>query len=480
MKFRKMVLMATLLALLAGCSRRYNSGDRVLVAKYLYDTNIKKPERFDVVVFKYPKDPTEKGVPKNYIKRLLGLPGEVIAIFFGQLFAYTPDKGELPFDDSKIDPLELWDIDKVHRKNETFEKWFNQGKFEIIRKPPAVMMAMRRIVYDNDHQAKDMTDYRRWQPSPDSNWVAEDDYRKFRNDGSGDKVDWLRYAHITRARPNGDGKPQKRLISDLMGYNALIKPTRFGPEVEANSLGLNWAGDLMLECDLNVVKPEGEFLMELSRGIYRLQAVFDLKTGKCTLRKQGPDGTWKDLKTADTTVSSAGSYQLRLANFDSQLTLWVNGRLPFGDGVPYPPPEMPGPDDKDITEQQLRARRGPTANDLQPASLGSKGANVEVSHLRLWRDTYYGADPSPSNESDVGLTWNDWRDRDWTNPEQLNIFKDLSKFDAFYVHPSHFLCLGDNSSKSADSRSWGLVPKRLMLGRALLVYFPFNRVGPIR
>jgi len=50
----------------------------------------------------------------------------------------------------------------------------------------------------------------------------------------------------------------------------------------------------------------------------------------------------------------------------------------------------------------------------------------------------------------------------------------------YYVQPGHFLCLGDNSPESSDGRSWGTVPERLLLGRALLVYYPFRRAGRIR
>ena len=49
-----------------------------------------------------------------------------------------------------------------------------------------------------------------------------------------------------------------------------------------------------------------------------------------------------------------------------------------------------------------------------------------------------------------------------------------------YVQPGHFLCLGDNSTESSDGRAWGLVPQRLLLGRALIVYYPFSRAGLIR
>jgi len=46
-------------------------GDRIFVMKYLY--SLFDPQRFDVVVFRNPPEPTV-----NFIKRLIGLPGEVI------------------------------------------------------------------------------------------------------------------------------------------------------------------------------------------------------------------------------------------------------------------------------------------------------------------------------------------------------------------------------------------------------------------
>ena len=49
-----------------------NSGDRVLVAKW----PMQDYHRWDVVVFKYPKDPQQNWVPMNYIKRLIGLAGQ--------------------------------------------------------------------------------------------------------------------------------------------------------------------------------------------------------------------------------------------------------------------------------------------------------------------------------------------------------------------------------------------------------------------
>ena len=53
--------------------------DRVLVNKFAY--LIDDPERYEVVVFKYPLDRS-----KNYIKRLIGLPGERVSIYNGNIY----------------------------------------------------------------------------------------------------------------------------------------------------------------------------------------------------------------------------------------------------------------------------------------------------------------------------------------------------------------------------------------------------------
>jgi signal peptidase I len=48
------------------------------------------------------------------------------------------------------------------------------------------------------------------------------------------------------------------------------------------------------------------------------------------------------------------------------------------------------------------------------------------------------------------------------------------------VQPEHYFMLGDNSQESSDSRMWGLVPRRLLLGKAYFVYYPFSRAGSLR
>jgi len=67
-------------------------GDHILVSKFIYGAKIpfsKKgripgfqvPKRGDIIVFVYPEDPK-----KDYIKRLIGLPGETIRIKEGRVY----------------------------------------------------------------------------------------------------------------------------------------------------------------------------------------------------------------------------------------------------------------------------------------------------------------------------------------------------------------------------------------------------------
>src|ERR1700682_330165 len=145
--------MGVLFASLIGCGggADWSSGDRVLVAKCLYDTHASEPHRYDVVVFKYPQTPVEKGTPKNYIKRLIGLPGEIIAIFFGRLYRWVPQNGQdLPFrqDDEGVASHRLWLDQAIHSGHPCPKQLFDVGKLEPLRKPPDVLLALRRIVYD--------------------------------------------------------------------------------------------------------------------------------------------------------------------------------------------------------------------------------------------------------------------------------------------------------------------------------------------
>ena len=47
------------------------------------------------------------------------------------------------------------------------------------------------------------------------------------------------------------------------------------------------------------------------------------------------------------------------------------------------------------------------------------------------------------------------------------------------VPPGHFFMMGDNRGASDDSRQWGPVPEKWIIGDAFFTYWPPNRIGTI-
>ncbi len=48
------------------------------------------------------------------------------------------------------------------------------------------------------------------------------------------------------------------------------------------------------------------------------------------------------------------------------------------------------------------------------------------------------------------------------------------------VPAGQYYVLGDNSTNSSDSRFWGFVPAKHIMGRIAFCYWPLNRVGGVR
>ena len=50
----------------------------------------------------------------------------------------------------------------------------------------------------------------------------------------------------------------------------------------------------------------------------------------------------------------------------------------------------------------------------------------------------------------------------------------------FQVPPESFYVLGDNSASSHDSRFWGTVPRQKVIGKAMCIFWPPNRIRILR
>jgi len=59
-------------------------------------------------------------------------------------------------------------------------------------------------------------------------------------------------------------------------------------------------------------------------------------------------------------------------------------------------------------------------------------------------------------------------------------FRDRQDMPPRLVEPDTYFVLGDHRNSSNDSRNWGLVPKRNIYGKAVFVYWPLEKLGPLR
>jgi len=96
-------------------------GDKILAIKCLY--NFFEPKRWDVVVFKNPAQPSQ-----NYIKRLVGRPGEAVEIIDGDIYI----NGEIARKPPKVQN-ELWMVvyDSKYVPALPEEPYFNNHEWEI-------------------------------------------------------------------------------------------------------------------------------------------------------------------------------------------------------------------------------------------------------------------------------------------------------------------------------------------------------------
>jgi signal peptidase I len=435
------------------------AGDRILVFKYLY--TIYDPRRWDVVVFKAPHDPQT-----NYIKRLLGLPGEMPAIIDGDLFVRRPGAGETLSADQNPWVLPGWQIQ---------------------RKPERVQRAVWQDVFWSQYEPLDQSvqdkvaggRYRSPWAGDGSGWAIEG-RRDYAFAGSGPArltwdnsrrplVDWYSY---NSGRPGAD-QPERPASSDVTMMRTFpVSDLNMTVTVEPG------AGASALTAAAVIDTRGHEFRAEISGA----QVV--LKTGALG----PPDASGRPTAPVSLEAIGSGTLPRPLApgtmttlefwHVDQSLQLWAEGRLIARADYDWSP------------DERLRFALGTTAdsvfNEDKSSPYQAPGTTAVITRYKEPQVRWEFAG-GPFTLHRVGLQ----RDLHYQSAYKYaggqGPARQTSPVSTTLLGPDHFFVCGDNNPASLDARLWGdsdpwvreqidptpgIVPRDLMIGRAFFVYFP--------
>lgn len=246
------------------------NGDRILVLKCIYQ--FEEPKRWDVIVFKNPGNPAE-----NYIKRLIGLPGETIEIVDGDVY---------------IDGL-------------------------IARKPPQVQKELWMPLYDHDFQPVNPNEQagfngHRWQPP-------------FGLDNSAWRINDENPTQLLLDCPPGEPSVLTYGVPSANGFAAT-----YAYDDSYTNSRVPVASDLMVRFYVNPAGSQGQIGVTLSKYGVDYRAWVDL-SGTMALAKV-VDGRETLLMSKKVAAPAPGTYTLvKFANVDHRLLFEFDGNELFLD-----------------------------------------------------------------------------------------------------------------------------------------------------
>jgi signal peptidase I len=429
------------------------SGDRILVLKYLYA--VQDPTRFDVIVFKNPTNPAE-----NYIKRLIGLPGEQIALADGDVFVRTDPQGRSTESAAPAERAALWD----------------QPGWRIARKDPVVQRSVWQLVYDSAHAPlPDSGVVGPWRPGDPSGWTM--DAREYRYGGVGRTE--LVFDQTRRRSSEQSPRQMSWSIDDYYPYDEPYGATRFPVSDVRLRCGFTPAGDGQT-IGMLLAAREHEFRATVGAGKAEIAWREHVGAG-------GVFGPWKTVATQSVHALAAGkSSDVEFWHADQSVQVWLEGKLVARFEYDWSPGERVRHATGHALAELLAAQARDPSGALSEPSLYARcearfvfeGGGFTLHRVGLDRDLHYQPVRKPQGGY-PGLA--------------------TSPYNALALGPDQFFACGDNSPQSLDGRLWnsvdpwvseqfpapegpyqsvGVVPRDLLLGKAFFVYWPsLNREG---
>lgn len=428
-------------------------GDRILVLKYLY--LLTAPQRWDVVVFKSPDKPERFDYTQNYIKRLLGRPGESLMVLDGDVYVST--KGEQS----------------------------QQSDFVVQPKPRWAQEALWRIVHDNDFQPRgrprtvtnaanlpigaDPAFVQPWMPLlGEVGWdLSERRVFKFKNSDSAATLDFNAEAN---QMPGAGFAPA---MTDWLAYDITLNQ-QYAPDMYLTGgyVADNNVSDVKLAMHYQRVSGEGPLKLNLVlRPKTDVERTFIAEIGrtqaKLIMRDHRGAETIIGTESLPTDCSSATRVELIAADY--RVTL----RVAEQDLISTTPQQF-APDLTYLLNNYNSLEKLPKPQ----ISVTAERQTARITHVSVWRDVYFTNRERGTAENITRR--NNRTPLQWASPE---------KFPAHVIHlgADEFFTCGDNSIISGDGRYWqspinlpdeqltadaGRVPARFLLGKAFFVYWP--------
>lgn len=473
---------------------RPDSGDRILVHKWPLDLpgGWLGPDRWDVTVFKDPEDGTT-----NFIKRLVGEPGEALEIIDGDVYAAKMDNlpAELIEQFEQLRKL-VYRYGHGDRQSdssdarEEIRRLFAEinkkllPRLEIQRKIDQAPRAQESLwfnVYNHDYlpryQLRDDQNKPRvgWVPdSPDAAKAWKDtDRRTIKFDSVSDEILYLKF---------------EGTIDDFYAYNFSDSANEAMDLRGGPSSGRCPVGDVRLRFSWVVRAGSGDLLLEMNRDKDKFIASIST-TGRVKLELERPVGgtaTRRETiaETAPTrSFSRDRAVQVEFMNVDYRAMVLIDGKI------------VAKSNDKQYHPVIERLERfcHPTPTDatwgtVEPTTvrIGGRNMQCDLKHLVLERDVYYRSQPL------LGAPWkggslrlHDWAG--WGTAGHPILLRPKRVRDGKTFEAEYFM-LGDNSPHSKDSRLWetagshlipledeyqlGTVPEDQLIGKAFFVYWP--------
>lgn len=341
-------------------------GDRVLVDKNVF--HWRDPQRWEMVVFSSPDTSTQG--PLFYVKRVVGLPGESIRLWEGDVYA----NGEL------------------------------------CRKSWSQMREMRQIIMDMDYPPRPQGWSSRWLVEPPESdprlprWEASFQLRPASTEvlqGGTLTLDATRTPQSQQCLTYRHWDYQQQQEEPLRAenaYNGAVRGRAFLPPIH----------DFGVECAVEVLTshPTGELAVRLFDGVDSVEAVIPLGGERPRDYCLMAGGRGQNMIKHAQPWQGGTSHSLAFACIDRRAVLVVDNQVLLWLDLPPPP------------------RRGAVSRPLQ---WGVRGAALRLRHLRLFTDVYYYHDGLHATEQAAHLgpeeffllgdnSANSTDSRHWTQP----------------------------------------------------------------